>query len=167
VGKGRDFTNFDYLGIDLSVKQRRAYNETMHMPERIPGLKLATLLVAVYAVVWIALEGNLSRVVLLALGMTLVLLGHGSRRLWGRRLSRRDWLFFSGLLGLALGAGSGVLALILMAVKTGLHAHGPEFTAAEIGWVVAQLPWWLAGGALAGVGAGLIGLAVKEGSAVD
>jgi hypothetical protein len=43
-----------------------------------------------------------------------------------------------------------------MAVKTGLHAHGPEFTPAEINWVLQQTPIWTAAGLLAGLGLGQI-----------
>ena len=132
----------------------------MRIPERFPGLKPATFLVGAYGVAWIALEGNLGRVLVLALGISALALVYGSRRLRGRTLSRRAWLGFSGLFGLALGAGSALLALVLMALKTGLHAHGPEFSPAEIGWVVGQLPWWTAGGLAAGLGLGLVALAV-------
>lgn len=154
----------DYLGYDLNVKRCPPYNRPMRIPERIPGLKLLTFLLALYAVVWIALEGNLVRVLLLALGITVTGLGHGIQRLGaGRTLSRPEWLLLGGLFGLLLGSGSALLALLLMALKTGLHAHGPEFSQAQINWVLGQFPWWAAGGLLAGLGLALLTLAFYRG----
>ena len=135
----------------------------MHIPRKVPGLKLARLLLGVYFVAWVSLEGNLARVVALALGVALVGAGHGVQRtLGGRRLTPAAWLALAATLGLLIGGGTALLALLFMAVKSGLHAHGPEFSLAEIGWLLAHLPWWTAGGGLAGLGLGLMAL-VKRG----
>jgi len=137
----------------------------MEIPERIPGLKVATLLLVLYAAAWIALEGSLERVLLLAVGIAGVTLGHGLQQMGGRTFSPAGWVAFAGFLGVALAVGSTVLVLLLMALKTGLHAHGPEFSTGEIGWVLAQFPWWTAGGVVGGLGMGLITLGVQgEGS---
>ena len=53
-----------------------------------------------------------------------------------------------------------LLTLFFMALKTGLHAHGPEFTPSEINWVIARIPLWTAVGLLSGAGLGLVGLSV-------
>ena len=132
----------------------------MQIPERVPGLKPAAFLVAVYAIIWIALEGNLGRVLLLGLGIALVSLGFGVQQMGGRRFSRVGWLLFAGFLGIAVAVATTVFTLLLMALKTGLHAHGPEFTIVEIEWVLMQFPWWTGAGMLAGLGLGLIALAV-------
>jgi hypothetical protein len=44
-----------------------------------------------------------------------------------------------------------------MALKTGLHAHGHEFTRAEIAWVLGRTPLWALAGLFAGLGVGLLG----------
>jgi len=49
-----------------------------------------------------------------------------------------------------------VATLFLMALKTGIHAHGPEYTMAEVAWVWRQLPLWVAAGTLAGTGLALV-----------
>lgn len=54
------------------------------------------------------------------------------------------------------GVGSALLTFVFMAVKTGLHAHGPEFTQAEIVWVWDVAPLWTAVWLLVGLGIGLI-----------
>jgi NhaP-type Na+/H+ or K+/H+ antiporter len=52
--------------------------------------------------------------------------------------------------------GSSLLTLVFMAIKTGLHAHGPEFTLQEIQWVSQQTPLWAAVGLLIGLGLGML-----------
>lgn len=129
----------------------------MEIPERVPGLKLATVLAAAYAVVWIALEGNLVRVTILGCATSLLLLGAVVQRwLAGRRLSPIAWLATCAALGAIVGFNSGIFTLLFMAVKTGLHAHGPEFSPVQINWLLQQLPWWTSGGLLAGLGVGVI-----------
>jgi hypothetical protein len=49
-----------------------------------------------------------------------------------------------------------------MAVKTGLHAHGPEFSPSQIAWVMGQVPWWTSAGLLAGVGLAMIVTVISQ-----
>lgn len=129
----------------------------MRLPASIPGLKVATILWGLYGAVWISLEGDLQRVGLLGVWTTAVSLGHLLQKYGGERpLSLRKWLAVTAVSGLLLGLGSGLLTLAFMALKTGLHAHGPEFTAAEITWVVGQLPLWSVAGVSGGAGLGLL-----------
>jgi hypothetical protein len=65
-----------------------------------------------------------------------------------------QWWGATAVTGLLFGLGSSLLTLVLMAVKTGLHAHGPEFTPNEINWILQQVPLWSAAGLLAGLGLG-------------
>ncbi len=135
----------------------------MRVPARFPGLRLATLLLMAVAVAWIAPEGDLLSVVALSVALTLLLLTHAARRwLGGKTLSAGRWLAALSLSGLAAGLGSGLLALLLMAVKTGLHGHGPEFSPAEIAWVLRNTPVWSAAGLLGGGGLGLLTLALRR-----
>lgn len=129
----------------------------MQIPAKIPGLKAATILLGGYFVVWVALEGDMSQTVVLA-GLAMgVLLGRiGQRYGAGRKLSPAGWLLLSGVGGASFGAGLGPLTLALMALKTGLHFHGPEFTPLEINFIMAQIPLWGLAGLLAGLGLGLI-----------
>ena len=131
----------------------------MQIPSRAPCLKPVGLLLGVYAAVWMALEGSVPRDLLLA-ALLLALLAAAlvTRFLGGRRLSTGQAVMFCAAVGLVYGAGLALLTLFLMALKTGLHAHGPEYSAAEITWVWQQLPLWAGAGVLAG--AGLASLAV-------
>ena len=110
-----------------------------------------------YFLVWVPLEGNLTRVVIMALGTTAVSILHFIPWYTNRwTVSRIGYWAGTAVLGLFAGLGSGLLTLFFMALKTGLHAHGPEFTPAEISWVWRQLPWWTAAGFLAGSGLALL-----------
>ena len=72
--------------------------------------------------------------------------------LWEQKFDEPVTAVFGALLGL----GSALFTLLFMAVKTGLHAHGPEFTAEEVNWVVQQIPLWTVVGLLGGLGLGLL-----------
>ena len=129
----------------------------MVFPEKIPGFRLLFGLWLVYTAVWISLEGALVQVVIMGTATAVLLLGHGWQRwLGGRRVGRRVGVLITAVSGGVLGAGSGLLTFAFMAVKTGLHAHGPEFTQAEIAWVWGVLPLWTAVWLLIGLGVGLI-----------
>lgn len=116
-----------------------------------------TIVWAVYAVIWISLEGHLVQAILLGVGTTAVLVAHLAQRLLaGRRFSLARWFGITAVVGLGLGSGSVILTLLAMVFKTGLHAHGPEFSPAEIEWVISQFPLWSIVGFLLGVGFGLL-----------
>lgn len=116
-------------------------------------MRWLTGLTAVYAFIWISLEGNLTRVIVLGTAVSLTIAGHLSQRfLGGRFFSVGGWSIIMGLIGLLVGSGSGILTFIFMALKTGLHGHGPEFQAAEIEWLLRMIPLWGAAGLAAGLG---------------
>jgi hypothetical protein len=135
----------------------------MQIPERVPGLKWLMVAWGGYGAVWIALEGVLWQTVLLAVGATAVtLLSLTQKYLSGRKLSLGWWLGGTAVAGLTFGLLSGLLTLFFMALKTGLHAHGPEFTPEEIAWVVGQLWLWTAVGSLVGLGLGSLTWGMKR-----
>ena len=129
----------------------------MHIPAKIPGLKFITVLMGIYAAIWISLEGALWRVMLMGVGVTAVsLLQLLQKYCGGRVISWLRWLGLTAIIGLLFGLGSSLLTLVFMAIKTGLHAHGPEFTLQEIQWVSQQTPLWAAVGLLIGLGLGML-----------
>ena len=129
----------------------------MEVPSKFRGLKWLTIIVGLYAVVWLSLEGAVAQVIALAVGAAVLAAGYLTQRLiGGRELSLGQWLLFAGALGAFMGLACGLLALTLMAIKTGLHGHGPEFTALQIEWLVGQIPLWTLSGVIAGLGLGLL-----------
>jgi ABC-type enterochelin transport system permease subunit len=70
---------------------------------------------------------------------------------------RSYWLPLAGLLAGALVTPA---AFLLMAIKTGLHAHQtPDFTGDQIQAVVVRTPIWVISGLLVGLGVELFGRA--------
>ncbi|MEJ2749106.1 MAG: hypothetical protein P8183_14550 [Anaerolineae bacterium] len=129
----------------------------MEIPHQLRGLKTGMILLGVYTAVWITLEGALWRVVVMGVGYTAVALGYGWQKwLGGRVLNVWRWWGVTAVTGLLFGLGSGLLTLIFMIIKTGLHAHGPEFIPAEINWILQQIPIWAAAGLLTGLGLALL-----------
>lgn len=103
------------------------------------------------------------RVTILGCATSLLLLGAVFQRwLAGRRFRPIVWLAICAALGAIVGFNSGMFTLIFMALKTGLHAHGPEFSQAQINWLLQQIPWWTSGGLLAGLGVGVIFTVVRQ-----
>jgi len=135
----------------------------MRFPARNPLLKIASALLFLYALVWISLEGRLWRATLLAVGVATVGAGLGWKRfLGGREISPRKWLAVAGITGLFCGLTVGLLTITFMVIKTGLHGHGPEFTPAEISWVLDEIPLWSAVGLLTGLGVGVLISGVRK-----
>lgn len=131
----------------------------MSIPKWPPGLRAATIVTVIYALIWIALEGDLWRAILLAILVTAITFGQLAKRvLGGQRFSTGPWLLLTSLSGLTVGLICALLTLVLMALKTGLHSHGPEFTADEIAWVYDQAPYWGLSGMLAGIGLGMLSM---------
>ncbi len=109
------------------------------------------------ALVWMALEGMLWLDVTLALaGLALALAHLVTRYLGGRVVSPGRFVGGAAAVGLLFGACLALLTLFLMTLKTGIHAHGPEYTLREIAWVWAQMPLWSGVGALVGLGLSLL-----------
>jgi len=135
----------------------------VRIPSQLPGLKLLTIVWGMYTAVWITLEGAVWSVVGMGLSTALVVAGYGWQHwLGGRMLSPGAWLGGTAVTGFSVSAGGSLLSLVFMALKTGLHAHGPEFTAVEISWVWEQLPLWAIIGLLVGLGLGMIGAALAR-----
>lgn len=83
-------------------------------------------------------------------------LGLAQRYLAGRSLSLWRWLALCAGAGVLSGPTSTLLTLVLMALKSGLHAHGPEFTPAQIEQVLWRTPHWTVSGMLIGLALGLL-----------
>jgi hypothetical protein len=133
----------------------------MLSPGRLPGLRWLTLLAAVLGVLWLAPEGDLGQTAGLALLFTLVTLRHLCPSPLTRRPASR-WPLFAAAAGAGLGLLTAGLTLVLMAIKTGLHGHGPEYSPAEVIWVLHQAPRWLAAGAVAGLGLGMVAAGLRR-----
>ncbi|MBP6016767.1 MAG: hypothetical protein KA586_08610 [Candidatus Promineofilum sp.] len=125
--------------------------------------KLTLGIVGVFTAVWMVTEGDLGRDVVLAGSLLLVgLMALMRRWSWIRTLPPGKTVLLGVAGGLAYGIGLVLLTLFLMAVKTGLHAHGLEYTSYQLVWVWRQLPLWVVAGGLMGLSVGLLAVARKR-----
>ncbi len=105
----------------------------MVFPRIVPGLKIATLLVALYGMIWITLEGDVRWSLLMALMVLVISFGYFVQRfLGGKKVTLVQGLIIAAAIGLGAGLIIAPLVVVFMAIKTGLHGHGPEFTLEEI-----------------------------------
>jgi hypothetical protein len=135
----------------------------MIFPKQVPGFKWLTILTAIYGIVWMSLEGDLRRVIVMGTAVSLSLVGYGlGRFLGGRSFHVGSWLTVTAVGGLVAGISSGLLTIFFMALKTGIHGHGPEFRPSEIERVVGMIPLWGVVGLLAGLGIGVLVWGVRK-----
>ena len=103
--------------------------------------------------VWMPFEGIFWLVLSVGVLLTLV---------WGSVVYQSTFLQGWGLnarlaaLGGMAGLAAPAVVLALMVLKTGVHAHGPEFTPAEISWITNQFFIWPFVAGLIGYGIGLL-----------
>jgi hypothetical protein len=128
-------------------------------PPKTPGparrLRFLAILLGIILLVWVSFEDqSVTWVILLASAICML-----SAAWWlapfPRPPSGKGWLVYplAGLLG---GLATAPLALLLMAIKTGLHGNGvPDYTPAQMGAVLISVPVWVGAGGIIGLGVGL------------
>jgi hypothetical protein len=68
----------------------------------------------------------------------------------------RQILLRHGVVGVGAGLLLAPLAVLLMALKTGIHGHGtPDFTVGQMQLVLSRVPYFVLSGFLVGMGIGL------------
>jgi multisubunit Na+/H+ antiporter MnhE subunit len=119
------------------------YNSLMVYPRIVPGLKIATAVVALLAVMWISLEGDIRWSLLMASMVLVISVGYFVQRfLGGKKFTLLQGLIIAATIGLGAGLIIAPLVVTFMAIKTGLHGHGPEFTLEEIKWAFDWVLLW-------------------------
>lgn len=133
-----------------------------------PNRSLAWPIILTFLIImgWMPFEGILTLVMPVGILLTVIWVAVGVNY-YGD--SARQ--FFSEIIGeivvwSAAGGAAGLLAPLtivgLMILKTGIHAHGPEFTPLETRWVLNQFFKWMGIGLLIGLGIGLIKSSFKR-----
>lgn len=129
----------------------------MVIPKRIPGLKIAAVVLALFGALWITLEGELRWSAIMAVLTIVVASGYMLQRLFGgKNLNLLQGLGIFAILGILAGLLFTSLTLLFMVVKTGLHGHGPEFSQNEIMWILDRVALWVLVGLMAAVGTALL-----------
>ena len=119
----------------------------------------AWILTGLLALAWLGLEDRGVGAVALLAWMTCLsglLTARARRGLGGtgpRPMGLRWWV----PAGVAAGVGVAPLAVLLILIKVGLHAHPvPDFTTADVAAVLARMPVWVIAGGFLGAGGALM-----------
>ena len=118
-------------------------------------LRFAGLLLAIGILVWLPIEESSELVVLVVSGLICI---WGGVWLLTRTAADDRHLILRHVL---VGSGAGLLvapmAILLMAIKSGIHGHGiPDFTVNQMQTVISRIPYLILGGVLLGAGSGLL-----------
>ena len=74
--------------------------------------------------------------------------------------SNKKIILRHSLVGISAGLAVAPIAILLMALKSGIHGHGtPDFTVAQMQAVLTRTPFFALSGLLVGLGSGLYRLA--------
>lgn len=116
--------------------------------------RLLAILLGIILMAWVTLEDQ-SVTLALLFAVAICMLAAAEWLASSTRLStEKGWLAYP-LAGLVSGAATAPIALVLMAVKTGLHGHTPDYTPAQMSAVLTSFPIWAGAGAFIGLGAGI------------
>jgi hypothetical protein len=124
-------------------------------PKRKPlrRLRISGLFLLALFLVWLPVE-DLHEGWVTAFGAAVCAWGAALFLATRKTASGKFWPY--ALVGFATGAALTPAVLLLMAFKTGLHAHeAPDFTVDQIIRVITLTPAWILSGSLIGSGAGL------------
>lgn len=128
------------------------------IPPSFNWMRISALLLGIAILIWLPFEDSDIKI-LLAFALAICLWG-GLRLLNAGMLGKPRTLGYSAVIGFATGLAVVPAALILMAVKTGLHAHRiPEYTPEQVQHILVLTPILSIGGFLLVLGAGLLGTA--------
>jgi hypothetical protein len=124
-------------------------------PGAMRQLRLLAILLGIILLVWVSIEDQSVTWVVLFAAVICMLAAAWLLASFPRPPTGKGWLVYplAGLLG---GAATAPVALLLMAIKTGLHGHTvPDYTLAQMSDVLISFPIWVGAGAFIGLGAGL------------
>jgi hypothetical protein len=118
-------------------------------------LRLLAILLGIILLLWVSFEDQSVTWVILFASAICMLAAAWLLAPFPRPPSGKGWLVYplAGLLG---GLATAPLALLLMAIKTGVHGYVvPDYTPAQMGAVLISFPVWAGAGVIIGLGAGL------------
>ena len=124
-------------------------------PIRPAWLRVFAFLLAAVILVWLTIEENGEFGVLLISGLICT---------WGAvyflnkiNPGRKQFVLWYIAAGGAAGLLLAPLAILLMALKSGIHGHGtPDFAIGQVQAILSRVPIYIAAGVLTGAGSGLL-----------
>lgn len=118
-------------------------------------LKLGALLLGIVILIWIPIEESNEAGVLVLSGLLSAWVG-----IWllqGTHKTKLRTIIKYSIVGGGAGLLMGLIAIFLMAIKTGIHGHGtPDYTPEQILEIISRIPFFVLGGVLIGVGGSLL-----------
>lgn len=126
-----------------------------NFPSRSAWLRISTFLLGVVVLVWLTIEENSEFGVLLISGLLCT---------WGAVFflnkihpCRKQFVLWHVAVGGAAGLLLAPLAILLMALKSGIHGHGtPDFVLGQVQAILSRVPIYIAAGVLTAAGSGLL-----------
>jgi hypothetical protein len=124
-------------------------------PRAARQIRLLAILLGIVLLAWVSLEDQSVTWALLFAAAICMLVAAEWLASSQRLSTGNGWLAYP-LAGLVGGVATAPIALLLMAIKTGLHGHAvPDYTPAQMGLVLTSIPIWIGAGALIGLGVGI------------
>ena len=118
-------------------------------------LKLGGVILGIVILIWLPIEESNKIFVLILSG--LVCAWAGIWLLQGTYKTKLRTIITYILVGGGAGLMMGLVAILLMAIKTGIHGHGtPDYTPEQIIEILLRTPFFVLGGVLIGVGGSLL-----------
>jgi hypothetical protein len=118
-------------------------------------VRISAFLLGIIALIWLSIEDvNVSGVAILSGAICLwTALWIMIRPVGGGKMI----ILRHSLVGMGAGFAIAPLAILLMALKSGLHGHGfPDFTVAQMQEVLSRTPYFAFSGLLIGLGSGVL-----------
>jgi hypothetical protein len=126
-----------------------------------PWVNRAAIFLGVAILIWMAFENNNVVWTVVFAGCILIVAVAGL--FFHRQRAQRGSWWWLPAMGLAAGMALAPLAILFMAVKTGLHGHAaPDFTYEQILRVLQASPIWAASGLFIGAGIMILILIAKH-----
>ena len=118
-------------------------------------LKLGGVILGIVILIWLPIEESNKIFVLILSG--LVCAWAGIWLIQGNHITKLRTIIKYILVGGGAGLMMGLVAILLMAIKTGIHGHGtPDYTPEQIIEILLRTPFFVLGGVLIGVGGSLL-----------
>ena len=118
-------------------------------------LRFAGLLLAIGIMVWLPIEESSELGVLVVSG--LICIWGGIWLLTKTGVDDKHLILRHILVGFGAGLLVAPVAILLMAIKSGIHGHGsPDFTVSQMQNVLSRVPYFALGGVLVGTGSGML-----------
>ncbi len=125
-------------------------------------LRLSGLLLGLAILIWLSIEDQSELLVLVFSGAICIWIA--SRLLLNPPQSDQQLILRHGIVGIGAGLLLAPLAVLLMAIKSGIHGHSnPEFSAAQIQSVILRTPYFILSGFLIALGIGIWRLVKRSG----